>query len=262
MKLNGIKTWKIIAKVGLAISIISLTISSLQYFQFRINEPFVPSKYVPVFINTVLFIGFIYLNFNPMNFRIYSGIFYIYGLGNLVDHGNVLAVTCLFVSALCLYFTGFFDEKKILKAVLLLIPAIICFALQVWEVKFIYSMISLMHIVGYILLMEIAYILIRPYLNLDSDEQKIKYLNSKTYTAQDMDWLTKVAAGYKYIEIAKEANVSESKVKAKMLELYTRLGAIDRVDFLSKYRNYRFEKMAGSLELEENPTSEEKQSLL
>lgn len=241
MKFNETRIWKTMAAVGIVLASVCLAVSCLQYYLQKQDMEFSADKYVGIIINVVFFFGFTYLNFEPMNWWVYAIVFYIYGCGNLIDDGNILGTFCIFSSFVFLYFKNFFKKKKIPKLICFLLLPLLCFFHQCHKLETVNWLVSLMHIIGMIFLLSTILFLVYPHFTRNMLDDKIKYLSREDFSQQDIEWLTKVAAGAKYIQIAKDARVSESKVKLQMLELYKKLELKNRVAFLTVYSGYKFE---------------------
>ena len=91
--------------------------------------------------------------------------------------------------------------------------------------------ISAMHILGALFMMLLIFLLFYPRLKELGTQHFEKKIDSSLCTPQDLDFLTRVLAGEKYSAIAAFHNISESKLKARMLELYKILEVKDRVEF-------------------------------
>lgn len=233
--------WRVFAITGTLIMLVAFVISIMQYFSYKQHDELFIVRYASLFINTQLFAAFIYMIFNPLNFRVYAYAFYTFAVGNLIDNGNILAMVFLIAAAVFFYITGFFDKKRPHKIVLLLIPIGLALAIQCYRNSFINFSISLMHIVAAAFIFSMLATLMYPEIKKMRSLREVVYIDDPQVSAQDIDWLNKVLAGTKYITIALEANVSESSVKAQMLKLYKLMGAGSKSEFCAMYRNSRFE---------------------
>src|SRR5574344_1346836 len=134
MEYNEKKWWHIVALTGVAITTVCCIISVFQYIQFKQFETFLPLRYDSLIINITALTCFIYLACNPLHFRGYSIMFYIYGTGNLLDNGNILGFLCIFVSFVFLYITDFFKTNKIVKTVVLSIPPLAMMVINTYRI--------------------------------------------------------------------------------------------------------------------------------
>ena len=73
------------------------------------------------------------------------------------------------------------------------------------------------------------------------NEKKNIFLDSKTFTNQDLVFLEKVLAGTKYRDIAQLYEISESKVKNRMIEIYRILNVKGKTEFVTKFCNSKFQ---------------------
>jgi DNA-binding CsgD family transcriptional regulator len=235
MEYNEKKWWQIVADCGLGITAVCCIISVFQYVQFKQFETFIPLRYDSLIINGFAFLCFLYLIFNPLHFRVYSLMFYIYGSGNLLDNGNILGFLCVFVCCVFLYITDFFKTNRIPKLVMLCIFPIGMMAINTYRLGTVFSLINIMHIVGAIFMVILVALVFYPRFKEVEAHRTIKYINPADCTKEELTWLQKVLNGAKYSSIAEEAHVSESKIKARMLELYEVLGVHDKTEFLTMY---------------------------
>jgi DNA-binding CsgD family transcriptional regulator len=234
---NEKKWWRIVAIAGTAVSLLCCIISIFQYFQYKQHETFLPLRYDSLTINSVAFICFVYLIFNPLHFRGYCVLFYIYGLGNLLDNGNILGFLCIVLCYVFLYMTDFFKKKRTFKIVLLAILPLVMLLTQFFRMGLVFFLISVMHIVGSSFITALIMLIFYPRLRELDAHRTVKYINPADCTPQELNWLQEVLGGMKYSVIAEHAGVSESKIKTRMLELYQVLGVHDKTEFLTLYHN-------------------------
>ena len=240
MEFRQKKIWTIVSSAGTIVSFLCFCISIFQYFTEKQYSSFAPLKYDSLIINTTAFLCFVYLIFNPLNYKVYAFLFYVYGTGNFLDNGNVIGLLCFTLTAIFLNMTGFFKSCKYLKISVLAVPALTALAIQFVKQGFLYFIVSVFHIIGAVFMGLLIIILYYPRLKQLQTTYSIKELNSADCTQMDLEWLTAVLDGKKYIQIARESNVSESKVKARMLELYKILEVHDKTEFMTVYNNYVF----------------------
>jgi DNA-binding CsgD family transcriptional regulator len=233
--------WRAFAIIGTLIMLVAFVISVMQYFTYKQHDALFLVRYDSLCINTQLLAAFIYLIFNPLNFRVYAISFYIFGVGNLLDNGNILGMVFLITASVFFFITGFFYKKRTLKIVLLLIPIALALAFQCTQSSLINFAISLMHIVAAAFLFSMLAALMYPEIKKLRSLREVVFIENPQVTQQDVDWLNKVLNGTRYITIALEADVSESSVKAQMLKLYKLLGANSKSEFCAMYHNSKFE---------------------
>lgn len=197
-------------------------------------------KYLAIFINLFSFFGFITLIFYPTNFRIYFAVFYVYGVGNLLDRGNILGAMCIFVSILFFNRLGYFKKHKAIKIALLSILPTFALFTQIWTEEPVFFVISFFHICGLGVMIVVLYIFFYHQLSSIQNVHTSMALSPDICTEDELDWLTMMSRGEKYISISKKYNVSESKVKQRMLELYKILDVRDKTEFLTVYHGCEF----------------------
>src|SRR5574344_544291 len=219
MEYNEKKWWQFVADGGLVISAVCCVISVFQYIQFKQFESFLPLRYDSLIINISAFLCFLYLAFNPLHFRVYSLLFFIYGSGNLLDNGNILGFLCIFVCCVFLYITDFFKEKKYLKLALICVIPVPMMVINTYRMGTVSSLINIMHIVGASCMLALVALVFYPRFREVEKHRTIKYINPADCSENELSWLKKVLDGGKYSTIAEDAHVSESKIKARMLEL-------------------------------------------
>lgn len=237
MEYNEKKWWRIIAISGLCISALCCVISVFQYQQYKIQETLFLIRYDSIAINFFSLGCFIYLAFNPLHFRGYCLLFYVYGLGNLLDNGNILGFLCIILCYVFFYITDFFKTHRVVKIIAIAIPPLVMLGTQFFRMGLVFFLISVMHILGSIFITALIAMVFYPRLRELDSHRTVKYINPADCSEQELSWLQQVLAGAKYITIANEAHVSESKIKARMLELYKLLGVYDRTEFLTMYHN-------------------------
>lgn len=240
MEYNEKKWWQIVAVTGVVLTAACCVISVFQYIQIKQFETFLPIRYDSLIINTTAFICFMYLACNPLHFKAYYIMFYIYGTGNLLDNGNILGFLCIFVSFVFLYITDFFKTKKTLKTIVLCLPPLAMMCINMYRIGTVYALINIMHIVGSIFMILLVALVFYPRFKEMEAHRTIKYVNPADCSEDEIHWLQEVLSGAKYSFVAKEAHVSESKIKARMLELYEVLGVHDKTEFLTMYHQCDF----------------------
>lgn len=232
------KTWKMISGVGLVFSIMCLMVCIIQYRA----EPDVDifQKTVRIGINFCAVNFFLFLVFSPLSFWAYATLFYIYGIGSLLDNGNILGTLCIALAFLFLNSSGFFRTYKKTKKALLLIPPACSLLLQLIHAGSVHFLMSVMHIGGTGLIFYLAWLLISPKVKKASSLKTEKIISRTEYSERDKEFLERVLNGEKYSKIARLYDVSESTVKARMVELYHHLGVKSRTEFLAFYSGCTF----------------------
>ncbi|MBQ4235287.1 MAG: hypothetical protein II716_00435 [Treponema sp.] len=234
------KRWFITAIIGTVFMGLCLVISIMQYFVYKISAPLFIERYIALFINLISFFCFVVLIFTPTHFGIYFVIFYLYGCGNLLDQGNILGALCIFISILFLKKMNLLKQKKTLKLILLSILPSIALATQIWSKNPLYFMVSVLHVCGLAFMIFVIYIFFYPQIHNFQNMTASLKRPLENFSDEDMEWLSMLAKGEKYASIGKKFNVSESKVKQKVLELYKTIGVHDKVEFMKIYHDYQF----------------------
>lgn len=240
MDIDEKKLWRLLAAVGTVFTLCCCSVSVLQFVLERQYEISFARKYVSLAINIVAFAGFTFLVFKPLYFICYAMIFYVYGLGNIFDFGNILGALCILASFTFLYFAGFFKKHFALKMVIFSLPPIAMLWTQFFVSGTLPFLLSVMHILGATYIFSLVFNLLYPRIKESESIKKTKKLDPEMFSKQDVEFLTRVLAGEKYSKIAAVNNISESKVKARMLELYHFLEVKDRVEFIAIYKNAKF----------------------
>lgn len=241
MKFNEKKTWQILAAVGFVFTAVCFVVSIFQFFQIRQYDVVPVMKFVSLGINFLAFLGFCYLIFNCMSFWIYALVLYAYGVGNFIDDGNIIGTLCFTITIALLQKLGFFSSHKKTKISLIMVCPILALIFQAHNNDGINFVISMMHIFAAGFLLSILISIIYPAIVPDTTtEYKEKVLDPLKFSKQDIEFLNAVAKGDYYDKIAKMNNMSESKVKARMVELYKMLEVKNKVEFLTLYSRHTF----------------------
>lgn len=240
MKTSQKKLWRLIAAAGFSISLINVVISIVQYYYME-NNIGIFARTVGLIINLMSTLFFSYLILNPFMFKIFAINFYIYGIGNFLDKGNLLGFICIVCSYYFFYADNFFREHKSFKiSVFLILPTASLFQ-QFFTVSPLAFFVSTMHVIGGSLIFIIISLLYKMISQNELNEKKNIFLDSKTFTNQDLVFLEKVLAGTKYRDIAQLYEISESKVKNRMIEIYRILNVKDKTEFVTKFCNSKFQ---------------------
>lgn len=241
MKFNERKTWQILAAVGFVFTAVCFVVSIFQFFQIRQYDVVPVMKFVSLGINFLAFLGFCYLIFNCMSFWIYALVLYAYGVGNFIDDGNIIGTLCFTITIALLQKLGFFSSHRKTKISLIMVCPILALIFQAHNNDGINFVISMMHIFAAGFLLSILISIIYPAIVPDTTtEYKEKVLDPLKFSKQDIEFLNAVAKGDYYDKIAKMNNMSESKVKARMVELYKMLEVKNKVEFLTLYSRHTF----------------------
>lgn len=237
MELDEKKRWRIFAIAGMIFLILTCIISVLQYFDSKQYVEFIPGRYDSMVINFFALFCFIYMIFNPLHLKTYALVLYVYGLGNFLDRGILLGFLCLLGSLAFFFDTGFFKSRKVLKLILLYLPALVLMVINIKPYGIVNFLVNIFHILGVGIITIMILLLYYPRIQELQQHKKVKYISRDNCSEQDLEWLALVLNGDKYITIARQYKVSESKVKTRMLELYKLLNAKDRTEFLTMYHN-------------------------
>lgn len=250
MEIDEKKRWRIFAIAGMLFLILTCIISVLQYFDSKQYVEFIPGRYDSMVINFFALFCFIYMVFNPLHLKTYALVLYVYGLGNFLDRGILLGFICLLGSLAFFYEMDFFKTKKILKVILLYLPPLVLMFINIKPYGIVNFLVNLFHIFGIGIITCMILLLYYPRIQEMRQHKKVKYISRDSCSEQDLEWLRIVLKGDKYITIAKQYKVSESKVKTRMLELYKMLNAKDRTEFLTMYHNNTIEFLSTEAEEE------------
>ncbi|MBO5606835.1 MAG: helix-turn-helix transcriptional regulator [Treponema sp.] len=234
MNYDGKKEWFIAAVMGTVFTAACLVVSVVQFFFYRATVPNLVVRYTSLFINMTAFCGFIYLLFDPLRMGVYVAVFYFYGVGNIVDSGNMLGFLCLLLSAAFLYQMGFFSEKRVLKAVVFALPPTAAFVFQFFYLGAVSFFISLFHICASCFIFLLFYFLYRSRIHSSSASDLTAAFHGQ-FSEMDEKLLSAAADGKRYTDVAQELGISESTVKSHMIDLYKKLGVKDKAEFLAKY---------------------------
>ena len=183
---------------------------------------------------------FLRLCFDPLDFRCYSVLFYCYGIGNFFDNGNILGVLCLGLSFLFLNFLNFFKSYRSIKTCCFMILPVVSLTTQFFRSGPLVFFLSLAHIAGAVYMGFVAFSVLYPIFKKAESVKRIKILDSAEYSPRDIEFLSSVLEGKKYSKIALLHDVSESTVKARMVELYKMLDVKTRTEFLTTYNGFSF----------------------
>lgn len=234
------KRWSLIAITGTIFLGACLIVSILQYISHKSSSSSILDQYCGLIINITGFAGFLCLLFNPSLFIIYFFIFYVYGLGNLIDNGNILGALCILVSVMFLWRIGALKKRKILKLSLLMILPVAALIRQIFSAGYISFLISFMHILGMLFIVRLMFMIFYQRTKSIMEHHTQVELSSEVCSKQELEWLTDVAKGEKYINICNKYNISESFLKKRLLELYKLLGVQNKTEFLTKYHECNF----------------------
>lgn len=240
MDSNERKGWFMLAVGGAVFMGMCIAVSIIQYFVNKISSPMFIQKYAAIFINLVSFFGFVALIFYPTNFNIHFIIFYIYGIGNLLDSGNILGALCIFVATLFFKRLGHIRKHRSIKIILLLAPPTAALLSQIHTHGAVYFLVSVFHIVGLGVVIGVLYLFFYKQINSIQIVRTSVEIPENECTVEELEWLSMLAKGEKYISISKKFNISESKVKQRMLELYKIVGVHDKMEFMTAYRSCQF----------------------
>ena len=86
----------------------------------------------------------------------------------------------------------------------------------------------------------VAFAVLYPIFKKAESVKRIKILDSSECSSRDIEFLSSVLEGKKYSKIALLHGVSESTIKARMVELYKMLDVKTRTEFLTTYNGFSF----------------------
>lgn len=244
------RLWEILGRVGAAITAFCLTVSLFQFFTDDSQNIDDIRKFIRIAINIAAFLLFLRLCFEPLDFYCYSVLFYCYGIGNFFDNGNILGVLCIGLSFLFLNFSNFFKSYRSIKTSVFMVLPVVSLTTQVFRSGPLVFLLSLAHIAGAVYMGVVAFAVFRPVFKKAESVKRIKILDSAECSPRDIEFLSSVLEGKKYSKIALFHDVSESTVKARMVELYKMLDVKTRTEFLTTYNGFSFR-----LDSTENPNS-------
>lgn len=231
MELADKKIWKKTSAIGLGFTCLCLIVCIIQFYSDPAADPF--QKGVRIAINFMAVNFFFFLFFNPLAFRIYAIMFYLYGCGNFLDDGNILGAICIALTFIFLSSSGFFRKRKCLRIMTLLVPPVCCIVVQCFHNSLMTFLLSVFNILGAGFIFYLAWLLIIPKIRKASSIKMEKKISAAKYSARDIEFLERVLDGEKYSKIAQLYGVSESTVKAQMIDLYHHLGLCSRTEFLT-----------------------------
>lgn len=231
MELTEKKIWKRASAIGLVFTILCLIVCIIQYYCDPNADTFQKIDRITIHFLAVNF--FIFLFFNPLSFKTYSVLFYIYGCGNLLDNGNVLGAICISASLVFLNTSGFLKNHRKSKIASFLIIPLSCIFVQCFHTGKLAFLLSVFYILGAIYIFYLTYLILLPRVEKAYSMKSEKIISREKFTERDIEFLERVLNGEKYSKIASLYNISESSVKAQMIELYHHLGVNSRTEFLA-----------------------------
>lgn len=239
MNFNEKKIWKIIALIGTFFMTACFVVSLVIFFNEKQYKLFTPERYVGIAINLISAALFFCMNFKPMDKMLPAFICYIYGVGNFIDTGNIMGFICLVCSAILFYQEGKIVKKNIFWIIILSLLALACLLTQVRDgaIEFIKSVC---HIAGGAFIVFMIFAAVYPKTREKKSPAKMTSLSPDFYSQTDVKMLTSVLKNMNYSDIARQLEVSESKVKARMIELYKALGVSNRETFVARYSGNEF----------------------
>jgi len=232
------RLWKILACVGFAITAAALFINIFVVHNHIHGDPgTVP--YAGFAGNIISFTCFFLLIFFPQNFKIYGIMFYLYGISNFLNNGNMLALFCTITSYAFMYCAGMLKKKNFVFILVLVLIPFICFLSQIASGKEQF-LVSLALYTATLFIFSLLYFLLFPYIRKYFSQKQTEFLSAPDFSKEDVENLKKVQTGVKYEAIAIDKNVSGSSVKAMMVRLYRKLGVSTREEFLVAFNNTEF----------------------
>lgn len=240
MEYNEKKLWRAISAIGLFLSIVSCVMSLIQFIISGRYEISSFLDYVNIAKNIVFFMIFLYLQFDSSNYKLYTIFFYFYGTVSFIDNVNNLGAVYVVLSFAILYALGYVKKSNSVQIVLFsILPIVALFSQAVLYNKVVFFQ-TLLHLLTFSFLIIVVMVLFFPRFKEANIKNRIKFLNPNNCSKRDLRWLQSVAKGTRYIEIARQDKVSESKVKNRMLELYALVGTKSKMDFIAMYHDFTF----------------------
>lgn len=225
------KVWKKASAIGFAFTLLCLVACLIQYKADSNADTL--KKIVRIGINFLAVNFFFYLFFNPLAFKAYALLLYIYGCENFIDGGNVLGAICISASFVFLSAAGILNKHKNIKIACLFVLPMVSILFQLFHEGKIELLISVMNILGAIFIVYLTWLIIIPKVEQIYSAKTEKILDENKFTKRDIEFLEHVLNGKKYSSIAALYDISESSVKAQMIELYHYLGLNSRTEFLA-----------------------------
>ena len=225
------KIWKRASTIGLIFTSVCLVVCIIQYYCDPEADTF--QKIVRLSIHFLAVNSFLFLFFNPLSFNIYAFLFYFYGCGNFLDNGNILGAICISASLVFLENSGFLKNRRKFKIPCLLIIPFSCIIVQYFHTGKLIFLLSVFYILGSVYILYLIWLLLVPKVERAYSSKSEKIISGEKYTDRDIEFLERVLKGEKYSKIASLYNISESSVKAQMIELYHHLGVNSRTEFLA-----------------------------
>lgn len=235
-----IKRWRVVAILGTVFMALCLAVSIVQFVAKGGNHNQSVFRYIAIIINAVAFLGFFTQIFAPGNFWLLASVFYIYGIGNFLDHGNILGGLCIIISIFFLTKLGFFYKHKVLKGILFLVLPVAGVVSQIFIVDYVFFLVTVFHFLGLLFLEKVFHTLFYEKMKAGLNHNERMELSQDLCTEDELKILTTLAEGNKYSQIAKQFNISESKLKQRLLELYRILGVKSKTEFLTEYHGCFF----------------------
>lgn len=230
--------WRVLACFGFLLTSVSIIVN-IYVLPNSIYGEIGSFPYAGFIGNVVAALGFLLLIFFPQNFNIYSILFYLYGISNFLNKGNMLAILCIASSFSFMYCSGTLKKINIFASCSLVVFPFLCFFTQIKAGKE-FFLVSLCHLCAAVLIFCVLFFLLFPYIRRYFNQKQQKRLCSPDFTEVDVQNLTKIQQGQKYEAIAINMNISTSSVKTMMVRLYRNLGVTTREEFLITYNNTEF----------------------
>lgn len=156
---------------------------------------------------------------------------------SVTDKTNPMNVLMLYLALICFYVRGFYQKNKIQKIIISLVFYffIIYFPLLFPKI----NSINILEKLGYSFICFFGFILLNDKFYKDNSEEKILNLAKYTkLTKRDAEWLNLIINKEKYENIAKNYEMSDGYVRARIRIVYEVLEVGDKIGFLNRYGNY------------------------
>jgi DNA-binding CsgD family transcriptional regulator len=220
--------------------VLVFTIFSMN-FRESSDGTFHPKSYDVLIINIIVLFVFLYLAmFDPMNFRIYAALCFLYGALGLLTNENITAFVLYLLSCLFLYRDGFLRKRTKIKAVTVILIFIGCFCVQIFRFGFRQFLVNFLMVVAVLFICLLGFFLFFPEIKgvMENRKRSVLSLSAEQFSERDILILRQILTGEKYDAIAAEHGIALSTLKNNLAGLYKKLGVNDRTAFLLAYANH------------------------
>lgn len=156
---------------------------------------------------------------------------------SITDKTNSMNVLMLNLSLTCFYVRGFYQKRKMKRALISLIIYFLIIYLPLLLPKI--DVITILEKLGYSFICFFIFILLNHNIyNDDSDDKILNIAKYEKLTKRDSEWLNLIIQKEKYESIASDYKMSDGYVRTRIKFIYDVLGVGDKIGFLNKYGNY------------------------